>query len=180
MKKDWAKGVLSSRQVQEYCAGASIEGCSSRAVQAFSRVGGAGAALQNAQRDLMRVLGRPLGTPNVYVAEIPTRNGNGERVQTQHSFLLPHEAFAQLHCERKDFFEQHVRGKLSEVGSCWDILGRNEFVKAHPVVSARGDLSRVLPLGMHGDAGSMFKHKGALVLTWNPLAGDGSSIQTRH
>ena len=41
MKMDWAKGLLSSSQVQQYCAAAVLEGNSSPAVQALASVGDA-------------------------------------------------------------------------------------------------------------------------------------------
>ena len=68
MKMDWAKGVLSSSKVQQYCSAAVLEGNSSAAVQAFASAGSAGSQPSHAQRDIMRTLGRPWVSPNVYFA----------------------------------------------------------------------------------------------------------------
>ena len=38
MKRDWAEGKLSSRDVQEYCAGAALESNYSEDVRAFTNV----------------------------------------------------------------------------------------------------------------------------------------------
>ena len=79
-KMDWAKGILSSSQVQQYCAAAVLEGNSSPAVQALASVGNAGGHASPAQCDIMRKLGRPLGSPDLYFAETLIRNTNGEKV----------------------------------------------------------------------------------------------------
>ena len=102
MKMDWAKGLLSSSQVQQYCAAAVLEGNSSPAVQALASVGNAGGHASHAQRDIMRKLGRPLGSTDLHFAETFIRNTNGEKVYKFHPFLLPHESFAKL------FAEQHA------------------------------------------------------------------------
>ena len=68
MKMDWSKGMLSSSQVQQYCSAAIHEGNSSAAVHAFASAGGAGSQPSHAQRDIVRKLGRPLGSPDLYFA----------------------------------------------------------------------------------------------------------------
>lgn len=102
MKMDLAKGILSSSQVQQYCAAAVLggnKGNSSPAVQALASAVNAGGHASHAQRDIMRKLGLPLGSPDLYFAEIHIRNTNGE-VYKFHLFLLPHESFAELVAEQ--------------------------------------------------------------------------------
>ncbi len=180
MKRDWADGKLSSRQVQEYCAGAAQQGSTSAEVRALAATGARGNCPQNTQRDIMRILGRPRGAPELYYAKLPLRNRNGVMEEKQHPFLLPHEYFAKLYNEQRDFFGQHVLGGAGELEACWDMLAEHEFVRSNPYIHGSDAYRKVaVPLGLHGDAGAMSKQNSALVLTWNSLAGQGSSKQTR-
>ena len=166
MKRDWAAGLLSSRRVQEYCAGAALEGNPSPVVQALAAAGACGHSSQHAQRDIMRILGRPTGAPEFYYAKVPIKDGSGTQVEKLQPFLLPHETFAKLHAERPDFFELHVRGMQRELQSCWNMLLEHDFVRSNRFVNAnKGKMALAVPLGLHGDAGAMSKEKSLLVLS---------------
>ena len=144
-------------------------------------MGAGGHCPQNTHRDLMRILGRPAGTPEMYYANIPIKDRNGKRTFTMIPFLLPHEYFSQLHKERRAFFQEHIWGKDEERHECWDVLGQQDFVKANPVLRGLpGYRDQAVPIGLHGDAGAMSKNKSVFVLTWNSLAGQGSTKQTRY
>ncbi len=182
MKRDWAAGVLSSRKVQEYCAGAALEGSTSPQVSALSNSGASGDQPSHMQRDMMRVLGRPLGAPELYRATLPICDRNGEAVDKLHPFLLPHERFAKLYAERRGFFDLHVQGDDRELQASWASLLQHKFVRGNPFVcgSSKDMAQQAIPIGLHGDAGAMSKQKSVLVLTWNSLVAQGSSKQTRH
>lgn len=61
LKKDWAVGKLSSRQVQEYAMGAMQQGASG--LDAMSAIGNSGANLQKSQRGLVNLFGSQAGAP---------------------------------------------------------------------------------------------------------------------
>ena len=71
MKRDWAAGKPSSKKVQEYAAGAAAEGNTSSAIRALSKAAAGGACPQNAQRNVMRTLGQPVGSPDMFWVTIP-------------------------------------------------------------------------------------------------------------
>ena len=71
--RDWAKGLLTSAQVQDYCRGGVVSGCTDASTQTLSGLGTQGAHKQNIQRDLMKVLGKPKGMPEFVLVKVPVK-----------------------------------------------------------------------------------------------------------
>ena len=61
LKRDWAKGDLTARQVQEYAAGAEAQGAVG--VGNVAAAGARGQHPQNIQRTLIKLFGQPRGRP---------------------------------------------------------------------------------------------------------------------
>jgi hypothetical protein len=170
--KDWAEGKVTSKQVVKYCAGAALLGARGEAIEKFAKCAAWGKHGQNAQRDLMKALGRPTGAPDLYRASLPLKGKNGQREFHNHPFALPHEMFACMFQERRDFFQEHVLGEPSKLEQCWRSLEEQQFVRdneAHASAKAAG--FELVPLGLHCDAGAFSKNDSLYVLTWNSLVG---------
>ena len=90
LKKDWGKGILTSRQVQEYASGASQQGASG--VDPIASAGNFGKNPQNLQRALLNLFGKPVGSPEISWYNIPTKKGF-----VAHPFMLPHVWLHSLH-----------------------------------------------------------------------------------
>ena len=71
--EDWAAGAVTSKQVVKYCAAAVALGARSPQVDVFVRCATWGKNGQNAQRDLVKAFGRPLGAPAIYRARLPVK-----------------------------------------------------------------------------------------------------------
>ena len=66
LKRDWAKGLISSAKLQKYCMGAVVEHSTSSDTARLATVGAAGRCPQNAQRDIISRLGKPEGGTPFY------------------------------------------------------------------------------------------------------------------
>ena len=173
--RDWAKGLLTSAQVQDYCRGGVVSGCTDASTQTYSGLGTHGTHKQNIQRDLMKTLGKPKGMPEFDLVKVPVKGKNGAREKLELPVLLPHLSFASFYKERLEFFQKHVAGTEQDRGECWSILTEHEFVQD----VLQGPTATTVPIGLHCDAGA-FTHKESLyVLTWNSLVAQGHTLQKR-
>ena len=143
----------------------------------MSGLGAVGSSPSHCQRDLLCVLQKPVGTPNLYHAKIPLRNGAGDVEWCWHPFFLPHELFDTLWQERREFFDAHVRGSSAERKQLWLYLAQKSFLKK--VVTQETDYDTTVPVGLHCDAGAVSDRNSLYVLTWNSLVGQGSTTQKR-
>jgi len=176
LRDRWAKGALSSADVQQFAAAAEHSGAVG--VEALAKIAAKGKWPSNAQRDLQRALGRPQGSPEIYMTAIPVQDKEGNPTVIQHPFVLPHELFSQLHAEREDMFLQCVRGDDKERNLLWHQLGKLPVIQKHPTLKSE-DLSSMVPVGLHGDGGK-FSHTDSLfVVTWNSLVGQGTTAEQR-
>ena len=82
LKKDWARGAMSSAKVLEHVQGAIHQGA--QGLGDIENMDG-----HNAYRTLMHASGTPVGAPDFTWLEIPTTKGES----TAHPFLMPHEFF---------------------------------------------------------------------------------------
>ena len=176
LKHDWASGKIPSWKIQEYAQAAIDSGATG--LEQLQTIGASGKYKNNAQRDLMRAFGRPLGAPSFYKASIPMNDGDGNVKIVEHPFLLPHQMFAQLHRERKDKFQQCVVGDNSERMGLWAELRAHPIVDKHPTLN-KDSLENVVPIGIHGDAAAFSHQDGLFILTWNSLVGQGTSKESR-
>ena len=88
LKRNWAKGTLSSPLLQDLSETASAQGASG--VEHIMKIGAKGKHPQNYFRDLKVAFGWPSLAPSFSWFDIPGKNG----IISQ-PFLLPHEFFAQ-------------------------------------------------------------------------------------
>ena len=84
LRRDWARGKLTSRQVQEYAEGAQQSGAIG--LDKLARAGASGRHPANVQRALLTYFGRPKGAPKVEWVELPMKDGK----RRAHLFLFPH------------------------------------------------------------------------------------------
>lgn len=176
LREKWAKGDLSSTEVQELAAVAGQDSC--ERLPKFRRLGAGGKHRGNANRDLARALGKPTGAPEFHYAHIPVAGPNGLPSVVPHPFLLPHELFSQLYHHRPNTFHQCVGGDTRERRELWTGLEATPVVQNHPSLRA-GQLDNTVPIGLHGDAGAFSHHDSLFTLTWNSLLGQGTTRELR-
>ena len=99
LKKQWGKGELSARQVEEIVSSSAEQGAEGMPTLASPK------HPQNLQSSLMAAFGLPVGAPAVFWASIPFKSG-----KAMHPFLLPHLWFSALyHCLR-DRWDKTMQG----------------------------------------------------------------------
>lgn len=126
----------------------------------MSTIGAHGKWQSNSQRDLLVILGRPLGTSDVYVAKIPLHRKGQNAEWLEHPFLLPHELFDIMSQERPGFFQEHVVGPTGELKRCWLYLCSKPFIEDE--IGDVGQLDDNIPLGLHCDAGLLLRKMGCM------------------
>jgi len=172
LKRDWGKGLLSSKQVQEYAAGADRQGA--KGLAAVAAAGGSGRHPQNLQRSLMAMFGSPMGAPDFTWCEIETKRG-----KKVHPFLLPHAWFASMHAQCPDQFASAVRGPEGACAAFWAMMADTSFVREHPVLD-RSMMACTIPVGLYGDAGAFSQQDSLMVFTWNSLLGAGATMEKKY
>ena len=172
MKRDWCQGRISAKQVQEYAFGAQQQGAVG--VIDMAKAGSSGRHPQNIHRSLVSMFGKPDGAPAFCWHDIPTKKG-----RVLQPFMLPHEWFAALCREKPDLFNATIKGgDDSTCTAFWTCMAETPFLRRHPVLS-RDMLSKTIPLGFYGDAGS-FSHQDSLyVFTWNSMLGGGQTMSKK-
>ena len=171
LKKDWAKGMISAVQVQRYAMGASQQGAEQ--VAALSKAGSSGRHAQNVHRSLMRLFGIPDECPEMLWVYLPTKRGI-----IPHPVLLPHRWFVALASKRSELFASAVRGPDGGCREYWDKVSGTPFKDSHPSLDDRL-LSKTIPLGFYGDAGSYSHQDSLYCFTWNSLLGEGQTMSKR-
>ena len=81
----------------------------------------------------------------------------------------------------KECHDSWVKAFLGPEGApaeFWEMLSGTSFVRKHPHLPRRL-WGKILPLGMHGDAGAYSESDSVYALNWNSLLGTGSTIRTR-
>ena len=172
LKRDWSKGILSAKQVQEYAEGASRQGAVG--MDGAARAGSHGKHAQNMHRSLVSLFGRPKGSPEFCWYQIPTSKG-----PKLHPFMMPHLWFSALFAELPDKFADTMKGPDDAAcSSFWTMMADTPFLKHHPHMPPQR-LSRTLPVGLYGDAGSFSHQESLYVFTWNSLLGVGQTMAKR-
>ena len=172
LKRDWAAGHLSARQVQEYAAGAEAQGAGG--LERMARAGAHGERPSNIQRTLLSLFGKPAGAPNIDWVEIPTSTSP----RAPHPVIWPHKMFQSLFHNRKDWWGRYMTGPVGQTLEYWQSVKHLDFVTKHPALPERAWPSTI-PIGMHGDAGAFNKQESLLVLSWNSLLGHGITRRKR-
>ena len=171
LRGDWAKGRLTTEQVQRYAMHSMEAGADG--VSDFARMGNWGANPQNLFRAMRNALGNPAGAPEMAWYEIPTKAGP----RTPHPFLLPHEFLSSFYNARsKDDFRKHIAGPVGACRQFWESMRDTAFVREHPNL-AEHTFPYTIPIGMHADAGAFSKQDSIYVFNWNSLVGRGTTHQ---
>jgi hypothetical protein len=172
LKVRWAKGKLSSKDVQELAASASGQGAHS--LESVSGIGTMGKHAQNLFRDLCKVFGEPEGSPGLDWIEIPLK---GNR-KAPHPVFWPHKFMQSLANKRGDIFRKRVLGLDGAAGQFWDSIQHSDFVSKHPFLP-RDAWNKIIPIGFHGDGGGFNKQDSLYTLSWNSLLCSGATLQTK-
>ena len=167
LRRDWGQGKLSAKQVVDYLVGAESQGADGMPKVASS------AHPHNLQRSLMAAFGKPPAAPTFVWMEIPTSKG-----MTPHPFLLPHMWLASVHADKKDLWSSGIVGERGAIEHFWKQMRDSAFVTKHPHLQ-QAYMSKTVPVGLHGDAGSFSHHDSMFVFSWNSLVGSGSTTDTR-
>ena len=171
--RDWSKGLISAKQVQDYALGASQQGAVG--MDATARAGSSGKHAQHIHRSLVSLFGRPKGAPEFSWYDIPTPTSN-----RLHPFMLPHLWFASLFDHRPERFATTILGP--DEGAClafWTMMADTPFVRNHPHLP-RALLEQIIPVGLYGDAGSFSNQESLYIFTWNSLLGVGQTKAKRY
>ena len=172
LKADWALGKLTSGQVQRYALNAMRQGAGG--LQDLARAGSEGRNPQNVFRALKTAFGLPRGATDIDWIDLPMLGGR----HVAHPFLLPHRFFASLLCAREDMFRSTISGPDGACRQFWEAIRETAFVAKHPALP-ESLWQRIVPLGVHADAGA-FSHQDSLyAISWNSLVGGGQTLTKR-
>ena len=147
LKKEWCKGHLSAKQVQEFAMGAEAQGA--YGMTATASAGTRGKNPQNIHRTLASLFGTPKGCPSMTWSEVPTKSG-----KFMHPFFLPHMSFASLAAECPELFQSAMLGPEGGCSAFWTMMHDTPFVREHPVL-APDNKHKTIPLGFYGDGGGL-------------------------
>lgn len=172
LRRDWGKGEISARKVQEYAMGAARAGAGG--LDDLALAGTSGKNTQNIQRSLLGIFGRPQGAPPIDWVEIPVKGGR----MVSHPFIFPHKFFRSMFLERFDLFTRHVVGPEGAAREFWEAIEHLPFVSVHPKIRAN-NYDRIAPIGFHGDAGAFSKSDNLMILSWNGLLARGRTRMKR-
>ena len=163
MKMAWASGKMSSVRIQEFAQAAEEQGA--RDMTTVSSSGTGGVWPQNIQRSLQRLFGKPLGSPPISWIKLPTKRG-----VVAHPVFMPHLFFSSLYAERKDLFNEWMRGPKGAAKTFWDHMKDTPLMRDHGSLKEE-KLPQTLPIGFHGDGGCFSKQDNLMVLSWNSICG---------
>ena len=113
----------------------------------------------------MSFFGTAAGAPRFTWVPLPLKVGKVVKT-VLHPIMMPHDWLQSLHAHRPDLFRDSVLG-TEENGrlNFWESMKDTDIVTKHPHLE-RKDWSRTVPLGLHGDGGSYFKHESMFVFTF--------------
>lgn len=160
LRRDWALGKITSKQVQQYAEGASDQG--SVGMDALARAGAGGKHPGNLFRSLVAAFGLPPGAPDLFWVDIPIQ---GEATPMPHPFILPHAVFQSLFKHRR-LWEKVIQGQIDSAYEFWQ--NSPDVVRLHGCLE-RGKLTKTVPIGVHGDAGAFSSQESVLTISWNSL-----------
>jgi hypothetical protein len=169
MRRDWAKGRLSSPKVLEYSRAAAGQGAASVVA------GDKAASDKNAHRTLVAALGWPEQAPPITYIDIPMGK---KRELRPHPIVCPSAVFARLTANYPSMFMERIRGSETASEVFW------KGIEGHPIVTKHPDLkpsqfSTTIPLGLHGDGAPLSKHDSLFTIGWNSILGSGTTMQQR-
>ena len=172
LKVRWAKGKISSKDVQDISMGAMQQGASG--CDRVANMGSAGRHAQNIFRSMRSALGMPRGAPEMDWFEIPMRSGR----KTPHPFLLPHKFFSSFYSECIGKWASKMSGPPGACRQFWNGMRDSSFLRLHPNLP-EASWPRSIPLGVHADAGAFSEQDSLYTISWNSLLGDGPTVRKR-
>ena len=172
LKQMWAKGRLTSAEVQSLAKSAQDAGA--EGLERLSRIGTDGTNAQNLFRDLKRLFGHPRGAAPVQWIELPTVRGRKD----PHPMLMPHVFLQELYKHRPDVLLSRITGGSGATEMFWNGLQHSEFVANHQFLP-RSHWAQIVPIGFHGDGGPFSKQDSLFSLSWNSLSISAPTMQSR-
>ena len=167
MRQSFATGELSAKKIESIFRDAAVQGATNTPQLSSP------AYPQNLQRSLVAAFGSPVGAPEIEFRMSPTTLGI-----IPHPFLFPHRFFSSLHASQPAFWARSVSGPIGASSRFWQRMESTRFVRDHPHLDGL-DRSKLVPLGMHGDAGKFSHYESLMVFTFNSLLGEGPTKSTR-
>jgi hypothetical protein len=143
LKRLWAKGRLSSAEVQSLAASAEASGATG--LNRLTKAGKSGAQPQHLFKQLNHIFGYPKGAAPIDWVEIPTIRSRKE----PHPMLMPHRFLQELYKHRQDLWQSRILGDASAPEVFWQGMSQSLFVKEHPYLP-REVWAKTIPLGFHG------------------------------
>jgi hypothetical protein len=172
LKKLWAKGRLTSAEVQSLAKSAQDAGA--EGLERLSRIGTTGTHAQNLFRYLKALFGQPLGAAPVQWIELPTVRGRKD----PHPVFMPHKFLQELYKHRPDVLRARLTGGRGATEMYWSGLQHADFVAHHPFLP-RAHWPNIIPIGFHGDGGPFSKQDSLFSLSWNSLSISAPTMQSR-
>lgn len=169
MRRDWAKGHMSSNRVLELSLAASNQGAHGviRAKATWDE--------KHAHRDLLAAIGWPDKAPEIRWIEIPVGHKGEKR---PHPVICPIETFRKIFCDFPKRWAKVLRGEAGACKAFWQSIQHHPIVAKHPVLSTLL-FDKTLALGVHADAAPITKHESLHTIAWNSLHGSGTTMDTR-
>lgn len=167
MRADWAKGLLTSRQVLEYAAGYTAGGG-----VGIGKLGShGGVSAKHAHEKVVSAMGWPPNAPQLSWLDAPTTSGTQSL-----PFICPIEALEGMQKSEPTKFEKTILGSDEDRQAFWEGMKGNEVYK---VIQPKPD-RHTLGFGIHGDAAPTHKTDGLFTISWNSVHGTGSTMETRY
>ena len=107
LKRLWAKGRLSSAEVQSLAASAEASGATG--LNRLTKAGKSGAQPQHLFKQLNHIFGYPKGAAPIDWVENPTIRSRKE----PHPMLMPHRFLQELYKHRQDLWQSRILGDAS-------------------------------------------------------------------
>ena len=170
LKSEWAKGKLTTAQVQQAAMSAEQHGCPN--INSMASLGNYGSNPGNLFRAMKNLIGYPTNCAPISYIELPTKRGR----RTPHPVLWPHLYLKNFNTET---FNGRLRGHPDASRQFWEHMRGTDFLTLHPNMPEE-HWKHTIPIGIHGDGGSFSKQDNVYVLAFNSLvAAFGPTHDTR-
>lgn len=174
---EWGWGDLSGPAVRRLAGQAVADGLSNRLVKSIAALGSEGRCPGNIERDLFRKFAAKFN---------PDRLAQPLVGPIIKCFLPPHELFGAIAREFPAEFAVRLGARRDRLAEFWQmfrqsIRGREYFdFNAELRNRSEEELSRLVPVVLHCDAGPYTKKKSCYVLSWGSLLGVGSEQESTY
>ena len=177
----WSWRAMSAPRVQELALAAYNDGLVHPQIERLAMLGAKGKFPGNMQRDLLAIAVDSTALLKAQTS-IPIRlkkeeGGVSEVVNL--SFLLPHKLFAFIFEQVPSAFETSILGDdAANIPRFWAAMRTHPVVTSRPDLQAPSDLSKVIPLAIHGDGVSYMQTsraggKSLDVISWSSVLSKG-------